>query len=228
MAALFVRPDSIYKTFPGVDCYDIERDARTWPGGSPVIVHPPCRTWGCLKAFATAAPAHEHTLALWAINQVRRWGGVLEHPKGSTLFRECGCVIGGLPDKWGGWILEVDQFRWGHKARKRTLLYIVGTRDLPPVPCRDGEPTHVIDRPGRTRKTERPNSAEKKPACSHKDREATPLDFAKWLVELARRCSKHNRRLKVPLCRSSASSKTGFDGGFLCHKSVVKGVTKAP
>lgn len=32
VAALFVRQDSIYKTMTGVDCWDIDRDARMWPG----------------------------------------------------------------------------------------------------------------------------------------------------------------------------------------------------
>lgn len=78
IAVLFVRADSIYKTIPGCDCYDAERDALTWPGGMPVIAHPPCRTWGRLKAFATAAPEGEHALGLWAISQVRKWGGVAD------------------------------------------------------------------------------------------------------------------------------------------------------
>jgi len=197
VVVLFVRADSIYKTLPGVECYDEARDARTWPGGCPVVAHPPCRTWGSLKHFATAAPAHEHALGPWAIDQVRRCGGVLEHPKGSTLFRECGCALpGGLPDEWGGMTLEVDQFHWGHKARKRTLLYVVGTRDIPTMPRRAGKPTHVVDRPGRARKAERPNSAGLLPWVSHKECEATPPAFAEWLVELARRCSKHNVRVE--------------------------------
>jgi hypothetical protein len=37
IAALFVCADSIYRTLPGVDCWDIERDARNWPGGCPVV-----------------------------------------------------------------------------------------------------------------------------------------------------------------------------------------------
>ena len=190
VAVLFAREDSIYKTLPGCDVYDQQRDARTFVGGMPVVAHPPCRTWGCLKAFATAAPAHEHALGPWAVDQVRRHGGVLEHPRGSTLFRECGIVPGGLPDEWGGIMIEVDQFHWGHKARKRTLLYIVGTRNLPPIPHRQGKPTHVVDRPGRTRKAERPNSAGLLPWVSHKEREATPPAFAEWLVEVARRCKR--------------------------------------
>ena len=46
IAALFIRANSIYKEHPAVDCYDAERDARTWPGGCPLIAHPPCRHWG--------------------------------------------------------------------------------------------------------------------------------------------------------------------------------------
>lgn len=191
VAALFVRADSIYKTLPGVDCYDSERDARTWPGGCPVVAHPPCRTWGCLKALATKAPPHEHSLGPWAIDQVRRWGGVLEHPKGSSLFRECGCALpGGLPDEWGGMTLEVDQFHWGHKARKRTLLYVVGVWPVPAMPHRSGEPTHVIKRGMRAQMRLKPIHI---PECSHEVREKTPPAFAAWLVELARRCSGHNQ-----------------------------------
>jgi hypothetical protein len=176
IAALFVRRDSIYKTLPGVDCWDDQRDARLWPGGSPMIAHPPCRTWGRLKAFAKA-PEDEHAIAPWAIHQARIWGGVVEHPNGSALFRECGIIVGGLPDAWGGIAIEVDQFHWGHKARKRTVLYIVGTLTLPTIPHRPGRPTHVIAQ-----------STGALPWVTHREREATPPEFAEWLVNVARRC----------------------------------------
>jgi len=189
VAALFVMPDSVYKTMPGVDCWDEERDARNWPGGCTVVAHPPCRTWGVLKAFATAAPPHEHAMGIWAINQVRRWGGVLEHPLGSTLFRETGCgKPWGLPDEHGGQLIQVDQFHWGHRARKRTLLYIVGAQSLPPIPFRQGEPEAVLDRPGSARKKDRPNTAGRKPWVTHRERSATPPALAEWLVSLARSC----------------------------------------
>jgi hypothetical protein len=42
IAALFTRSDSHYKSL-GLDCYDFERDALTWPGGSPGVYHPPCQ-----------------------------------------------------------------------------------------------------------------------------------------------------------------------------------------
>lgn len=194
VAALFVRSDSIYKTIPGVDCYDVERGARTWPGGVPAVCHPPCRTWGHLKHFATAARPGEHELGIWAVEQVRKFGGVVEHPSGSNLFRECGCGLPeGLPDQYGGRVIRVDQFHWGHKARKRTLLYIVGADELPLQPLREGHPTHVIDRPGKTRKKERPGSAGRLLWCTKAEREATPPDFALWLVEIARRAISKSR-----------------------------------
>ena len=56
VAVLFARADSIYKSMPGCDVYDIERDARTWPGGAPVVAHPPCRSWGKFAHMAKPRP----------------------------------------------------------------------------------------------------------------------------------------------------------------------------
>ncbi|WP_255347922.1 hypothetical protein [Xanthomonas sp. NCPPB 1128] len=36
VAVLFARADSVYKTLPGCDVYDMERDARTFAGGMQV------------------------------------------------------------------------------------------------------------------------------------------------------------------------------------------------
>lgn len=74
VAVLFARSDSNYKTMPGCDVYDIDRDARTFAGGLPVIGHPPCRAWGRLRQFAKVRP-DEKALAPWAVEQVRAWGG---------------------------------------------------------------------------------------------------------------------------------------------------------
>lgn len=43
VAVLFARTDSVYRSLPDVEVYDIERDARTFAGGMPVVAHPPCR-----------------------------------------------------------------------------------------------------------------------------------------------------------------------------------------
>lgn len=201
VAALFVRADSIYKTLPGVDCWDIERDARRWPGGCPAVAHPPCRAWGRLRHFAKPRP-DEKALALWAVERVREEGGVLEHPRASTLWPEAGLPRPGQRDDYGGWTLGISQHWWGHRAEKLTLLYIVGCEpsDLPPMPMVLGESTHVIamdKRPGRGVNGERLRKGMPgwRPEVSKPEREHTPPELARWLVEVARRC-----RVEVPAC----------------------------
>src|SRR5208283_3687563 len=85
VAVLFARADSIYKTLPGCDVWDAERDALNWHGGCPLIAHPTCRAWGRLRHFAHPREG-ERELALWAVKMVQRWGGVLEHPVASQLW----------------------------------------------------------------------------------------------------------------------------------------------
>jgi len=184
LVVLFVRSQSIYKVL-GLDCYDSLRDARTFAGDGPVIAHPPCRTWGNLRTVATRAPADEHALGPWAVEQVRRCGGVLEHPAGSTLFEECGCGSAGDC----GFVLSVDQFHWGHRAAKPTRLYVVGCSpaDVPPMPHREGSPTHCISQ-GHGVRIGHPLFKSRVPQW---ERESTPPAFARWLVDLALRC-KHN------------------------------------
>src|SRR5690348_15539512 len=100
VAILFARRDSVYKTLPDCDVYDIDRDARTFPGGMPVVAHPPCRSWGILSHMAKPAPG-ERELALWAVDRVRECGGVLEHPRGSRLWVEKPLPAPGQVDAWG-------------------------------------------------------------------------------------------------------------------------------
>jgi len=85
VAVLFARADSVYKQLPGTDVYDMERDARIYDGPHPVVAHPPCRAWGRLRSFANPRP-DERNLARLAVAMVREFGGVLEHPAGSTLW----------------------------------------------------------------------------------------------------------------------------------------------
>ena len=185
VVVLFIRSDSHYKTLPGVDCYDIERDATTWPGGCPVVAHPPCRSWGVLAHMAFNVRPGEKELGPWAIEQVRRWGGVLEHPAGSRLFAHCGCaVLNGFKEEFGGISILIDQFDFGHVAHKPTLLYIVGCafENLPPRPEKRIEKTSRSIC-GNVLGTSR---------CTQRQREETPPKLAEWLIETARRCSGHN------------------------------------
>lgn len=188
VAALFVLRDSVYKTMPGVDCYDEARDARTWQGGCPVVAHPPCRSWGRLRHMSHAS-SMEHSMAPWAVMQVRRWGGVLEHPAASSLWTACRMPRPGRgADASGGFTIAVEQYWWGHRAQKKTWLYVCGcaTADIPAVPLVLSRASHVIawDRRRRT------GIDRYRPHVTHRERSATPPAFAEWLIELARKCIK--------------------------------------
>jgi hypothetical protein len=160
--------------------WDADRDALKWPGGTSVVAHPPCRAWGLLRRFANPVPG-EKELALWAVEQVRKWGGVLEHPFGSTLWSapEVPLPQPGKFDEFGGWTLAAPQFWFGHKAEKATWFYIVGVRpgDLPTIPLVLGEAEFVVQ--SRKRSNYRRH-------ISKADRERTPIQAAQWLVDVAR------------------------------------------
>jgi len=179
---LFARPDSVYKLLPGTDVYDLERDAKSYVGRSPVVSHPPCRSWGRLCTFAKPRPG-ERELAVWSVDTVRRCGGVLEHPLGSELWSFCNLPLPGRIDSFGGFTLGINQNWFGHRAEKKTLLYICGVlpRSIPPIPFSLDYASHVIARNNR-------NKSYRPPLVSKEEREHTPLLFAEWLLDLARRC----------------------------------------
>lgn len=168
VAALFVQPRSHYVAL-GCECFDLARDARNYRGPHPVVAHPPCRAWGRLAHMAKPR-ADERDLAWFALATVRAFGGVLEHPSASKLFEAL--PRPGERDMCGGFVLPVLQSWWGHRAPKRSLLYVCGIepRDIPSMPFELGEPAGRIER------------------MCRQERERTPLAFATWLVELARRC----------------------------------------
>jgi hypothetical protein len=190
VAALFVRKDSVYHAMPGVDAWDVQRNARYFPGGMPVVAHPPCSQWGTLSHMARHDQS-EKELGIIAVNAVRLNGGVLEHPKRSKLWKYMGLPAPGEDaDGWGGWTLLVNQWWWGHLAEKATLLYIVGvTPDgIPPLPeVPPGKPRFICGQSGRRRDQTR---TKERPEIQKRDREHTPPAFAAWLVELARRCGR--------------------------------------
>lgn len=194
VSVLFAREDSIYKTMLECDVWDIKRDALNFTGSLPVVAHPPCRAWGRLRHFAKPREG-EKELALWAVDVVRRNGGVLEHPASSRLWAEKPLPLPGEgQEEYGGWTLLVKQWWWGHKAEKPTLLYIVGCEpnELPEIPYRVGKSECVIrlDKRRADGTHIRKGDKDYRPALGPRDREATPVDFATWLVELAVRCRK--------------------------------------
>lgn len=181
VAALFCRADSVYKQMEGVEVYDVERDARTYDGPWPVVAHPPCRAWGNFAMFAKPRP-DERNLARLAVALVREFGGVLEHPFGSRLWQAQGLPDGTRRDAWGGWTLVIDQHWWGHRAQKRTKLYIVGVEPggIPSLPLKLGRPEFVVGDVGRA------STGDDRPEITKAEREHTPPQLAQWLVDLAR------------------------------------------
>jgi hypothetical protein len=190
VAALYV--DTACGPYPrifGVECWgfatrdgrqaDIiapNSDARDYDGPHPVVAHPPCGPWG---RFAWHYKGGEGAASCGprAIEQVRTWGGVLEHPEHSRLWIACGLPVpGDEPDEWGGRTVTVRQCDWGHPAAKPTWLYVVGGV-LPPAPP-PGTPTHVMVRLKRNNND--------LPELSKSRRHITPPAFASWLVQVAR------------------------------------------
>lgn len=191
---LFCRSDSIYKTFPEADVYDLGRNALEWEGGVPAIYHPPCRTWSSLR-HCTKAPQSERQLALWAIKAVRTWGGILEHPRTSSLWNHVGAPKPGFRDQYGGFLLDVDQFWWGHRAQKRTYLYFVGfkPRDLIPYPIQLGQAPRVF-----TNNQKQPlGHPLHRPEITEKERDSTPPKLARWLLDNALFLAKTKSKLAI-------------------------------
>lgn len=180
-AVLFCRADSIYKTL-SCDVWDEARDARRWPGGCSAIAHPPCRGWGRLRKQSKATE-EEKALGLYAVEMVRRWGGILEHPAHSSLWTAAGLPLPGQRDAIGGFTFPVPQFWWGHRAEKQTWFYVVGCepKDLPETPFQMGIPPRVIT----NKKGLRSWMLGYRKEVTRPEREHTPAALAAWLIEAA-------------------------------------------
>lgn len=176
MEVLFCETKSVYH-YLNCDVYTINRNALNISSCLPAIYHPPCRLWSRLRYFATWRPG-EKWLGVWAIIRVRRYGGIVEHPMGSVLFKFMNCPLpGGPPDKFGGVTIQIDQVEFGHICRKRTWLYCVGLPygEFIRVPYPGRKPTHTIA------------SSRNKTTLSHaskKYRSYTPILLAKELIRL--------------------------------------------
>jgi len=185
VAALYVERGGPYFSMPDVEPWDRERNALTYAGPLPVVAHPECGPWSRMRHLYRGS---DHVHAPTALNQVRRWGGILEHPQHSLLWH-----VAGLPrpgsgerDAWGGWSIEVQQCDWGHPARKRTWLYFVGVDSSALRLPASREPTHWASGSRGISSTRRGKPVPPGiKVCSARQRRRTPAAFARWLVELA-------------------------------------------
>jgi hypothetical protein len=176
VAALYVHRDSIYKSMPGVECWDEERDAYTYDHVMPIVAHPPCRLWAGMRGLSTA-DSIERLTALHAMGCMMRCGGVIEHPARSLIWP---WIMSGADGRT--WLTTTRLFDWGFQAEKMTTLAIRGCPpcDWPEMPLRLAPVTHKFGGNGARHKIELPGK-------SH-GRSQTPPMLAEWMVEVARRC----------------------------------------
>ena len=103
IAALFVYGDGPYASIADVDAWDIKRDARLYDGPHAVVAHPPCSRWCRLAGLVEARWGHkrgeDEGCFASALANVRRVGGVLEHPAYSDAFKAFNLPI---PSRSGG------------------------------------------------------------------------------------------------------------------------------
>lgn len=187
VAALFVDPDGAYAEAPGVELWDETRDARRYAGPHPVVAHPPCARWAMPLAKVNET-RYGHRVgddggcfaaALWA---VRTFGGVLKHPAHTAawvahdLLRPTRGAWASKGD--GAWVAQVAQSAYGHRARKRTWLYVVGPRPAE-LDWLEPAPTAVTSWLQRTSTT--------LPRLTKRAASATPPEFRDLLLRMARR-----------------------------------------
>ena len=189
VAALYVQPDGCYAGLEWVDTWPKERDARLYNGPYPVVAHPPCQRYGNLGIANYARWGGEHNRPMndggcfaAALAAVNCWGGVLEHPANSRAWPAYNL---NAPErgKWTrsgiGWVCEVWQSAYGHRASKKTWLYWRGEGQPEDMDWSQPVGTHQIgfqDQRGKDRN---------KPTLSPREANATPIRFRDALLRLA-------------------------------------------
>lgn len=207
VAALFVAKDGCYFGLPGVDAWDEARDARRYDGPWPVVAHPPCQRWGKLwagqplwikRTGERKVKGDDDGCFASGLASVRRWGGILEHPWGSHAWAHFGLIIppriGGwvVADFEGGWTCCVEQGRYGHYARKPTLLYAFGV-DLPVLDWGSKGKSRldpaIIERMGITRAKRLGEVGGRGGGQNSAPRIGTPAPFRNLLISIAETAS---------------------------------------
>jgi hypothetical protein len=206
IAALYVETGGSYFGLLGVDPWHEARDARRYAGPHPVVAHPPCQRWGKMwagqplwikRTGQRKVKGDDGGCFASALAAVRRWGGVLEHPWGSHAWPHFGLNTpprkGGwiMADFHGGWTCCVEQGRYGHYARKPTLLYAVGC-DLPDLEWGESEPRFpewAIEKHGLPYCKRAGELAFKGGGTDSSPRISTPEPFRDLLLSMARSAS---------------------------------------
>lgn len=203
IAALYVKTGGSYANLAGVDPWDEDRDARLYQGPHPVVAHPPCQRWGKMwfgqpltvkRTGIRKKLGDDGGCFAAALASARRWGGVLEHPWGSHAWAHF-CLnkpprAGGwiAADFHGGWTCCVEQGRYGHYARKPTLLLAYGV-DLPELEWGESEARldpAVVERMGLKRAKRLGEVGARGGGTDSSPRIGTPPQFRDLLILMAR------------------------------------------
>jgi hypothetical protein len=187
IAALYVKTGGPYFNIEGVDPWDATRDARLYAGPFPVVAHPPCSRWCRLAGLVEARWGHKRGeddgCFKAALEAVRTYGGVLEHPAYSDAWAAFDLPIPSRSGGWqkgfcGGWSCYVEQGRYGHPAKKGTWLYAYGA-ELSDMRWGYGFKSDVlVSYADMERYPDRPRISKDKAS-------ATPIEFREALISLA-------------------------------------------
>ncbi len=204
IAALFVETNGAYFNLPGVEPWDERRDARMYAGPHPVVAHPPCRRWGKLwagqplyikRTGIRKKKGDDDGCFTSALAAARKWGGVIEHPWQSHAWPHFGLNTpprtGGwiMADFLGGWTCCVEQGRYGHYARKPTMLLVYGVANLPDLDWGESEARldpAIVARMGVKRAKRLGEVGAKGGGQNSTPRIHTPVPFRNLLVAMAR------------------------------------------
>lgn len=203
IAALFVAKNGSYIGLDGVEPWTLERDARLYRGPWPVVCHSPCQRWGKMwfgqpltvkRTSVRKIKGDDGGCFKAALAAVCKFGGILEHPKGSHAWAHFNLneppTEGGwiAADMRGGWTCQVEQGRYGHYARKPTWLYAVGCK-LPELDWGESAPRldpAVVERMGLQRAKRLGELGARGGGTDSMPRISTPGPFRDLLISIAR------------------------------------------
>lgn len=195
IAALFAAKGGCYFGLEGVDPWDESRDARKYAGPHPVVAHPPCSTWCQLAHVNQKRYGHrvgdDGGCFASALESVRTFGGVLEHPAHSYAWAKFQ-----LPEprlgRWrsagegypygAAWVTKVYQRAYGHRASKATWLYVVGPKPVE-LDWSDPEPEATVSFLTN-------HGGGDLPRLGKKEAKASPPAFRNLLISIARKCAR--------------------------------------
>jgi hypothetical protein len=199
IAALYVQKGGAYYGLPDVDPWDEERDARRYNGPWPVVAHPPCERWGRYWGGGPSAKVKRRKgddggCFAAALEAVRRFGGVLEHPADTHAWPAFGLEA---PTRGGwsralfgdpGWVCEVAQSAYGHRARKLTWLYYVGNTPPPALDWRRPRGARLDEgfHSAAERRAARAAGVTPRKRLSTDENIATPIPFRDLLISIAK------------------------------------------